>query len=256
MGLTPIVDHSKMKLGVRGFKTDSRTLRLARYMTAALPPAPDSLDWTKGVSDFGMMLNDKLGCCTIAGCAHAVQIWTLNAGSEVTLSDQDVLDAYCEWDGYVDGDPATDQGGVELDVLIDWKAGGFAGHALTGFADPNVANLDEVRQAIMLFGGVYIGLALPLSAQTQEVWEAVDDPGDGSTDAGSWGGHCVFVPKYDAGDSLSCITWGMVKQMTEAFWRKYCLEAHALLSPDWIAAQGAPNGFNLAQLEADLALVC
>jgi hypothetical protein len=40
--------------------------------------------------------------------------------------------------------------------------------------------------------------------------------------------------------------------MTVAFWSKYCDEAHALLSPAWISTKGAPNGFNLAQLQADL----
>lgn len=43
--------------------------------------------------------------------------------------------------------------------------------------------------------------------------------------------------------------------MTVAFWKKYVDEAHTLLSPDWIAAKGAPSGFNLAQLQADLAMI-
>jgi hypothetical protein len=40
--------------------------------------------------------------------------------------------------------------------------------------------------------------------------------------------------------------------MTLAFWKEYCDEAHALLSQDWLTAKGAPNGFNQAQLLADL----
>ena len=47
-----------------------------------------------------------------------------------------------------------------------------------------------------MFGGVYIGLALPVTAQTQDVWDVVAG-GGANAKKGSWGGHCVFVPKYD-----------------------------------------------------------
>jgi hypothetical protein len=40
--------------------------------------------------------------------------------------------------------------------------------------------------------------------------------------------------------------------MTVAFWNKYCDEAHALLTQDWIGSKGSPGGFNLAQLQTDL----
>lgn len=41
---------------------------------------------------------------------------------------------------------------------------GFAGHQLIGYSDPDPGNPDQVRQSIFLFGGVYIGIALPLTA--------------------------------------------------------------------------------------------
>lgn len=254
------IDHSKMKLGRKAVKTDSRTLMLARYMTSALKPPPAKCDWTKGITSWGMMLNgpeptepqfpNGLGDCTIAGAAHAVQVWTANNGAMVTVPDSTVLSYYENFDGYVPGNPKTDNGGVELDVLNDWKKQGFAGHPLLAFADPKVANLTEVRQAIALFGGVYIGLSLPITAQTQTVWDVAPN-GGAKAKPGSWGGHCVFVPKYDQ-KTFTCITWGQLQTMTVAFWSKYCDEAHALLSPAWISTKGAPNGFNLAQLQADL----
>jgi hypothetical protein len=197
-----------------------------------------------------MMMNDTLGDCTIAGVGHAVQVFTANTGGLVTVPDPTIESYYEKWDGYVPGDPGTDNGGVELDVLNDWQKQGFAGHVLTAFADPKPAKLVEVHQSIALFGGVYIGLSLPLTAQTQDVWDVV--PGGGSKSRpGSWGGHCVFVPQYDP-SGFTCITWGQLKTMTLAFWKKYCDEAHTLLGQDWITAKGSPAGFNLAQLQADL----
>jgi hypothetical protein len=243
-------DHCKMKLGRRAVKTDSRTLALARYLTSTMLPPPPSADWTSGITSWGMMLNDTLGDCTIAGLGHAIQVFTANTGSTITPPDATIENYYEQWDGYVAGNPSTDNGGVELDVLNDWQKQGFAGHALTAFADPRPANLDEVRQSIALFGGVYIGLNLPLTAQTQDVWDVVKHGGANAV-PGSWGGHCVFVPKYDE-KSFTCITWGELKTMTLAFWNKYCDEAHTLLAPDWLTAKGSPSGFDQAQLQSDL----
>ena len=246
-----MADHSNMKLGRKAIKTDSRTLMLADYLTPALPPPPPTADWTQGNANWGMMMNDTLGDCTIAGVGHAVQVWTVNAaGGMVTVPDPTIESYYEQWDGYVPGDPSTDNGGVELDVLNDWQKQGFAGNTLLAFADPKPASLVEIQQSIALFGGVYIGLALPLTAQTQEVWDVVPK-GGAKAKPGSWGGHCVFVPKYDE-NGFTCITWGALKTMTLAFWKKYCDESHTLLAQDWLTAKGSPAGFDQAQLEADL----
>lgn len=240
------------RLGRKAVKTDTRTLKLAKYMTALAPP-PASADWSKGITDFGMMLNDSLGCCTIAGVGHAIQILTANAGAEVTVADSDILSYYESWDGYVDGDPSTDNGGVELDVLNDWRQKGFSGHALTAFADPDVKNLTEIEQAINLFGGLYIGLSV-----TNQVMQDADDPStpwDVTSSDTIDGGHCVFVVAYDD-QFFYFISWGQIYKMTINYWNTYVDEAHALISPDFIAANGLdPQGFNLTQLQADLAAI-
>lgn len=246
-----MANHSRMHLGRKAIKTDSRTLKLAKYLTSALPSPPPSKDWTAGITGWGMMLNDQLSDCTIAGAAHAVQVWTANNGAIATIPDSTIETAYEQWDGYVVDDPSTDNGGVELDVLNDWQKNGFAGHSLVAFADPQFTNLAEIRQSIALFGGVYIGLGLPLTAQTQDVWDVVPN-GGANAKPNSWGGHCVFVPKYDQ-TSFTCITWGQLKTMTVAFWNMYCDEAHTLLGQDWLSTKGSPAGFAQAQLQADLA---
>ena len=245
-----MADHSNMRLGRKAIKTDSRTLRMANYLTPSLPPPPPAKDWTNGITSWGMMLNDKLGDCTIAGAAHAVQVWSVNTGGEITVPDEAVQNYYQQWDGYVPGDDSTDRGGVELDVLNDWQKNGFAGNKLLAFADPKPASLIDIRQSITLFGGVYIGLALPITAQSQDVWDVVKS-GGAKAKPGSWGGHCVFVPKYDQ-HGFTCITWGELKTMTLAFWKKYCDEAHTLLDQQWITAKGSPAGFAQDQLQADL----
>ncbi len=223
-----MADHSRMRLGRLPARHDSRRRGHAHRLFAALPPAPPSVDWTNGIGAWGMMRNDVLGDCTIAACGHAIQVVTLAATDAiVTPSDDVVLSLYEKWDGYHPADPASDQGGVELDVLQDWERDGFDGHALLGFVSPDPRNLDQVKQAITHFGGVYMGAELPVSAQTQEVWDVT--PADGHI----WGGHCMHAPSYDR-DTVSFITWGQRKRATWNWWLKYVDECHALLLQEWL----------------------
>ena len=331
------IDHSKMRLGKRPRRHDARTLKLARYMTPALPPAPLSVDYTRGVTDWGMMLNDELGDCIIAdGPGHATQVWTLNAtGTMVTPPDSLILTTYEKWCGYNPANSATDQGGVELDVLNDWRQQGFNGQTLDAYAviglesgvrspesevqgeksatsdvgrrtsdcsgPQSPAPSTQLAQAIWLFGGAYVGVELPLRAQDQDVWDVPATLGP-EDEPGSWGGHAIYLVGYDVPEvaqpllavqgkadtpsraqagvpvplqtqtrvpvplqtqagvpvppTLTCITWGGLKKMTWAWFEKYCSEAYALVSKDWLNASGvSPSGFDLAALESDLKLV-
>lgn len=248
-----MVDHSTMKLGRKHVQTDARTLKLGKYLKDALPAPPPARDWTKGIAGWGMMLNNVHSDCTIAAAAHAVQVWSANTKGEITIPDPVILNYYEQWDGYNPNDASTDGGGVELNVLNNWRKSPFAQHKLVAFADPDHHNLDEIRQAITLFGGVYIGLSLPVTAKTQAVWDVVPNGGDNAK-PNSWGGHAVFVPKYDA-QTFTCITWGALKPMTVAFWKEYVDESHALLSHDWLETKGSPSGFDLTLLKSDLGLI-
>ena len=249
--------HPKFKLGKKPVRHDPRTLCLAKYVQA-LPPPPAVVDWGAQVTfPCGMMGNDRLGNCTCAGMGHAVQIVTANANPpEVTLSDQDILLAYEACCGYDPADPSTDQGGNELSVLSYWKNNGIgpAGHKISAYASVNPLNKTEVMQALALFGFLYTGVSLPISAQKQVggVWD-VDPTSAGAP--GSWGGHCVVICQADP-TGLTCITWGALQKMTWAFWTRYFDEAYACLTPDWVAEdQKSPSGFALSQLQSDLALL-
>ena len=165
------------------------------------------------------MGNDSTGDCTIAALGHAIQTWSLDSvGLEQTVPDSVILGAYESWCGYNPNDPSTDNGGVELDVLNSFKRDGLGGHALLAYADPSVKNLGHVRQAINLFGGVYVGITLTNAQVNAPVWDVI--PNDHS---GIAGGHAVWVPKYDADGSFTCVTWGQLQKMTVQFW-KHCVQ--------------------------------
>jgi hypothetical protein len=268
-----MIDVTKVKLGKRAPKVDSRTLAFAKY-TTLLPAPPSSCDFTQGKTAWGMMDNDALGDCVCAMCGHGVQIASLNSiEGEITPPDQIILSLYEKACGYVPGQPSTDQGCNIIDTLnyvrqnAPWlkkkRFGKGEGHKhpyqLVAYADPNPNNLIHIQQAIFTFQTLGIGLQMPITAQAQtgpsSVWDVVGNPqSDPNSQPGSWGGHAVIICAYDA-TTLTCITWGALQRMTYRFFSSYCDEAHALLYRARAIQLGAQFPAMLAQLEADLALV-
>jgi hypothetical protein len=241
------------KLGKLPVRTDVRTLSLARYVDPQrLPTPPTTFAETAKVNDWPMYANDRIGDCTTAAAGHMIEAWTAAArGEPVEISEQSVLDAF---DHVKLVDPRTgEEGAIELDVLRYWRKEGIGEHSIGAFARVAVHTRQLVQAGAWLFGGLYIGLQLPLTAQGEDVW---DWTGSLSGDAlpGSWGGHAVDVVAYDTA-GLTVVTWGRLKRMTWSFCDRYCDEAYCILSNDFLAEGRAPNGFDLAALKADLALV-
>jgi hypothetical protein len=128
-------------------------------------------------------------------------------------------------------------------VLQYWRDSGiFPGNTLAGWCTVQPGNHEQVKQALMLFGAVYIGVDLPISCQSQSVWDVPAGGPVGPGAPGSWGGHAVPIVAYDA-TTLTFITWGQLMKMTWDFWDAYVDEAHGLLGADWIdlSANAAGN---------------
>lgn len=248
-----------LPLGRLPSRHDPRQLMLAKYLrAAALPTPPPAYDLTTAVPSWPMYGNDRLGDCTLAALAHLIQGWTANASLEVTPNDSVVEEGY-----WLTGTPPsttgqaggpTDDGRVETDVLSWWRNTGLAGDKITAYVALDPSDLDQVRLAVWLFGGVYLGVALPITAQTQQVWDVVDPALTGDSEPGSWGGHAVPELAY-GDDGLTIVTWGGTLRMTEAFHKAYVEEAYAIISPDWLKDGHTPAGFDIDALNADLAAI-
>ncbi len=245
-----------MKLGKLPAKVDPRTRRLASYLTPELPEPPTSTDWGRAMSGVPMLGNDALGCCTVASMAHLIQCWTANNGAEECPETSEVIQAYVDTCGYVPGDESTDNGGYMLDVLNYTRKVGLGGHRIAGYVAINPRKRDDFKVACWLFGGAYIGLALPESAQLQDVWRVALSGYDGNPEPGTWGGHAVAVHGYDE-KGVIISTWDRFQRMS---WNwvdaGYVEESYAIVSPAW--AQGdrvAPSGFDINALLNDLPAV-
>jgi hypothetical protein len=249
------IDHSVNRLGKQPPRSDLRTLQLTNYLKVeALPAPPSELNYGKKLPpNWGMMGNNKIGDCTCAAAGHSIQEWSKIGGKAlITIPDSAVLAAYEAVSGYNPEDPKTDRGANELDLLNYWRKTGIGGYRITAYVGLEPHNSDHVKDAIDIFGNCYIGLALPVSAQTQLIWTVPPGGPVGHGAPGSWGGHAVIVVGYDA-RTLTVVTWGKLQQMTWQFWDTYCDEAYGLLCTQlW---KKNPVNLDVATLMADLQAV-
>lgn len=251
--------NRNFKLGKKAVKHDIRTLKLSKYMGClpahVLPPVKPSVNYATAVSMWPMYFNDIIGDCTCATAGHMIQCWTANAmGSVHTLTDDDITGTYSAISGYNPVDGSNDNGAIVLDVLNYWKKTGISDHKIGAYALVNIHNDDEVKSAIDIFGGAYLGVQLPQTAQGQEIWDIKDLWSQDSV-KGTWGGHAINAVGYDD-RGVIFISWGKVMRMTWTFWHAYVDEVYAIISNDFLnGLLVTPTGFSIEQLNEDLICV-
>jgi hypothetical protein len=253
-----------LKLGRLPRGNDPRIPMLSALRPAvpalATPTAPDWLSQITDLNSFGMMLNDKYGCCVVAGSYHGIQILSsvMNPdGLEITEPDACVLKAYELVTGFNPTDPATDQGTDMQTYLKYWMTTGIptgpaaaTRHRCVGFAEVDIKDHAEVLEVIQQCGFIYLGFNVPNYIMGQDelaplgTWDYPPAPG---ADATLSGGHCVIAPKADA-EALYVVSWGAVYKMTWAFWDQFVDEAYAVIDLDWGNAKGTPYGISLEAL--------
>jgi hypothetical protein len=240
------------KLGKKAARHDDRTLKFAKYAPPVRPPA--SVNWTNIVKSWGMLGNDQCGDCTFAAVAHLLQSWEENNGvTGGTPTESSVVSAYASATGYDPRTGANDNGANMLDVLNRWTDPGLFGNRLGAYA--KVETQHEVQLSTWWFGGVYVGIQLPISANDQinghMPWVLPLDISP-SNEPGSWGGHCVPIVAYsDWG--VTVVTWGQLQLASWGWLQVYMDEAYACLDLAWTVRGHAPNTFDFVTLQQDLA---
>lgn len=193
------------------------------------------------ITNWGMMQNDKWGCCVFACQGHiAVQQTAYGLGHAVDVTDAEVLAAYHAVAGFSinagpPGSNPTDKGSTCAAGLSYLKKHGLAGFEIQAFGHVDPKKHDAVKRAVEDFGALCIGMLVSKAALYQNgnnmPWVLVDD--DGGID----GGHCVMVVGYDT-QWVYVVTWGHVQRMSWDFWDKYVDESWALISRDWTSVTG------------------
>lgn len=239
------VDFSGKLLGKNPAKHDSRIpMLMSLPETFDLPPAPPEQNWYSAIAEWPMDANDTEADCTSAAVAHAIQQWTVYAqGMSVIMDTAAVLALYGQTK-----DP-NGEGAYLTDVLAFWLNNGvetgYGKHNITAFAKIAPGNIEHSKCGIAWFGNLVLGVALPLSAQDQEMWTVVSGAASG---AGSWGGHAILAAGYSSA-GIYFVSWGRLMLMTWEFYQTYCDEAYVVLTRDFMKPPGNnPAGVSWADL--------
>lgn len=245
---------SAFKLGRLAATRPAALKDLAVYASGVLPAPPRTVEVPKTV--YPIDGNDRYGDCTMAGVAHLLGAWNAETReTDLVPDEQIILAEYLKLTG------GQDTGLNEAEVLKAWQTDGLFGPDLggdyvpskiAGYAPVNPKDLLQLHQAVAFYGGCYLGIECPQSAQEQfeagEPWTYVED-------SPVEGGHCVVALGYGPNGGLHCATWGGIAVLEAGFLAHYLDEAWCILSHEFVEAKKDSLGIDLATLQADLAKV-
>jgi len=274
------VELSGMKLGKLEPKIDPRTLRLMDVLKA-LPTIPTSYDvdnqFSLKMPTGNIYSNSQYGDCVVAAQAHmTLRLEAFEQHKLVNITTKNVTDEYFKQTG------GPDSGLYILNSLKCWRNDGWSidetipaatrthkrlgcwkkkpvpppdppapvvkqHHSIAAFGAIDWKNYDDINACIYLLNGVDMGVALPNTAKTQEVWDVVGDPKkDKNSKPGSWGRHGIYVKAYHVDipshgmKGFVCVTWGYPKFMTERFWDTYIDESYGVVDKKNLFTPSSP----------------
>lgn len=243
---------SQFRFGKLPPKVDYRTLNFGTYLKDDIPEPPEKVDQEDRARAnlhnpnvgalFPMFANDQLGDCTVAGMAHGVTLYHGMVSQLHVPALSEVVRIYYNLTG------GADSGLYMFDVVRFWRTVGIEGSKIFAYASVNHNNRTHVKQAINIFGGLFMGF------QCQE--KVIEEFNAGTP----WKpgkkinfGHAVFVTGYDS-SGVEVLTWGSTQKGTWEWWYEHVDECYALLPPE-AAVEGFTPGFDFARLRKDLSEV-
>jgi hypothetical protein len=242
--------HLDIKLGKKPARVGAVKFKFREFLIKKkLPTVPRSFGHEKLFKNWGMLANDQVGDCVIAGGQHEVMLWNKACGKDVRFTEQSAIDDYSRIAGYVPGDPSTDQGtDMEEAAKYRRKTGLLDAdgkyHQIGAYLDLEPGNLAQHLLAAYMFEAVGLGFEMPMSAMDQfnagKHWSIVR----GSRIEG---GH--YIPLVAHRTDLVIVTWGRAQRVTTGFFKKYNDESIVYLSEEMIQSGKSPEGFDLPALK-------
>src|SRR5438552_3345117 len=115
----------RYKLGKKPARHDARVFKLADFVDKSILPTPPATFGQPGVisnakGGWGMLANDKWGCCALASAAHATRYWNRLAGRHIEFTDANVIADYKAVNHIKVLDDQTDQG-TNMGDLADYR---------------------------------------------------------------------------------------------------------------------------------------
>jgi hypothetical protein len=248
---------SVYKLGRQKSQAEVK-LKLSTIFGDSPPSAPAVFGYEGNFGDaWGMLGNDEVGDCVIAGGAHEDMVFSRMGGLAIpTFSTVNTLSDYSAITGYVNGNLSTDNGTDMISAASYRQKTGLLDasgvrHKIDAYAEIPTGDLDKLSFAAWLFGAAGVGVNLPSSAETQfgngQIWDVF--AGDTII-----GGHYIPCVGRNSKGNYVFVTWGRLQAATPAWVKTYMEEGLAYLSLEIIntTTKLAHGGYNLAALEGYL----
>lgn len=241
------------KFGRRAPKR-ARALRLAGYLTGAVPQVPAAEDYLAALGGGWQMLgNDTYGDCVAVTWANVRRLVTATLTATPVYPDQDQV--FTVYKTQNPGFPSEDNG-MDIQTLLEYLVshGGPDGVKALAFAAVNPHDPAEVKAAIALFGYVWTGVNV-LQANMNEF--SAGQPWDYSPNSPLDGGHSVITGGYGVpgsgqlGGDERFITWAQETSFTDLFWANCVEEAWVVLWPEHLGSKEFLSGVNMQALAAD-----
>ncbi|MGZ5222124.1 MAG: hypothetical protein ACXWC7_18710 [Chitinophagaceae bacterium] len=255
---TEKLPSSRIASGKLPYVHDSRTFHLSDYLAQeASLKIPKEHHWGNKIapgkwSDFG---NLKINNCTCAAAGHLLMTWSANIGRLKKPTTKSIIEAYTDITGYNPEKDGIGQPVEALKALKYWRKHGINGRKITAFAKLDFKNQLELKEAIYLYGGCYVGLNLPKSAEKQynesKKWIVPRSGTKGIGEPGSWIGHALLITGYTRNE-LTAVTWGKEIVMSLDFWETYVDESYAVFSADFIKDKQTPTKISEDVLKHDI----
>jgi hypothetical protein len=145
----------------------------------------------------------------------------------------------------------TQDDGMDIQTCLEYlhHVGGPDGTKAIAFARVNYSNLEEVKAALAIFGGLWIGIYVQRANMTDfskgQPWDYVSgSPNEGGHSV--LGGGYMSVPSND----VRFITWAQETGFTDNFWGKQVEEAWVVIWPEQLGSTQFREGIELDKLAA------
>lgn len=227
-----------------------------------VPSHPAEEDYLADLSDWQMLGNDAVGDCNAVTWANMRRLVTAKLATENYPTQAQVWQFYQTQNPDFDPNGSTDTNGpgsnadqgMDIQTGLEYlhATGGPDGVRAVAFAKVDHTQMAEVKAALAIFGGLWLGINV-LEANQQEFAE-----GKAWTDVlGSpiEGGHAILGGGYSA--DIKFITWAKETKFAGSFWNGVVQgnplveEAWVAIWPEHLGTAGFEQGVNQAQLAAD-----
>jgi hypothetical protein len=238
-------------------------LRFASLLSHTVPSYPPQEDYLGKLTGWHMLGNDAVGDCNAVTWANMRRLVTSALSTEYYPTQDQVFQFYRTQNP--DFDPAgtseTNGPGSSADQGMDVQTGleylhtngGPDGAKAVAFAKVDHNNLDQVKAALSIFGGLWLGIQV-LDANQKQFAEG--QPWTDVTNSAIDGGHAILGGGYTPAD-IKFITWAQETEFDLSFWNgavngtSLVQEAWVVVWPENLGTTQFQEGINLDALKAD-----